>query len=267
MIMTKAGEKDIRAYADKLWNEGGRKAIAGYIHRMQAIKGFYRYLSSRNLILFDPAVRIEIPKMPPRVIRDILTEKEVWAILESPDQGTYEGRVERLVMEILYSTGIRCRELVNLRVFDLNPEEGTVFISNGKGAKDRVVPIGQSVLRLVRQYLDSDRGSVQKKLEEKRLLLHPRGRPFFLQEITRIIKKHVERCGIRKRISAHCIRHTFAVHLLCHGADITAIKEMLGHSDLVTTQIYLQLYPEDLIKTQKDCHPRDRLKMTNGEIS
>lgn len=223
---------------------------------ISGIKSFYKFLLLDGYIESDPTELLEIPKIGMK-LPDILSVEEIDRILDTIDLSTPEGQRNRAMLEVLYSCGLRVSELVGLRISDVYPEEGFIRVE-GKGSKQRLVPISQTALREIKNYL-YDRGQmVVKKGAEDILFLNRRGAPLTRVMVFYIIKQHAELAGIHKTVSPHTFRHSFATHLLEGGANLRAIQEMLGHESITTTEIYTHIDRESLRKEILEHHPRNQ---------
>lgn len=223
---------------------------------ISGIKSFYKFLLLDGYIESDPTELLEIPKIGMK-LPDILSVEEIDRILDTIDLSTPEGQRNRAMLEVLYSCGLRVSELVGLRISDVYPEEGFIRVE-GKGSKQRLVPISQTALREIKNYL-YDRGQmVVKKGAEDILFLNRRGAPLTRVMVFYVIKQHAELAGIHKTVSPHTFRHSFATHLLEGGANLRAIQEMLGHESITTTEIYTHIDRESLRKEILEHHPRNQ---------
>jgi integrase/recombinase XerD len=236
-----------------------------YNHRSQAriisgIKGFYKYLMVEEVIDIDPTAQLEGPKMT-RKLPEVLSVDEIDSIISTVDLSKPEGHRNRAILETLYSCGLRVSELVDLKMTDLHFDQGFVRVI-GKGSKERLVPIGQKAIKEIELYLP-DRRSLQKieKSSENTLFLNRRGKKLTREMIFTIVKGAVKKAGIKKNISPHTLRHSFATHLVEGGADIRVVQEMLGHESILTTEIYTHLDRNFLKDTIIRFHPRS----TKGE--
>jgi integrase/recombinase XerD len=232
----------------------------GYNHRSQArilsgVKGFYRYLMVEEVIDIDPTEQIVGPKMT-RKLPDVLSIQEIDSMLSTFDLSKPEGQRNKAILETLYSCGLRVSELVSLRLTDLYFDEGFVKVL-GKGDKERLVPIGQKAIKEIKLYMP-DRHSLPKidKSSENILFLNRRGKKLTREMIFTIVKNAARDAGIKKSISPHTFRHSFATHLVEGGADIRVVQEMLGHESILTTEIYTHLDREYLKDTIVRFHPR-----------
>jgi integrase/recombinase XerD len=233
-----------------------------YNHRSQArilsgVKGFYKYLMVEEVIDIDPTTQVEGPKMT-RKLPEVLSIEEIDSMLATFDLSKPEGQRNKAILETLYSCGLRVSELVNLRITDLFFEQGFVKVK-GKGDKERLVPIGQKAIKEIELYMP-DRHSLPKieKTSENILFLNRRGRKLTREMIFTIVKKAAKDSAIKKSISPHTLRHSFATHLIEGGADIRVVQEMLGHESILTTEIYTHLDRQYLKDTILRFHPRTK---------
>ena len=222
--------------------------------RLSSLRRFYQYLMRHGRIGADPCARIDTPRLG-RALPDALSESEVEALLEAPDLGTREGLRDRTMLELLYATGLRVSELVNLRVGQINFEQGVVRVV-GKGGKERLVPLGESALDWLQRYLREGRPRLAASRSADALFPGGRGKAISRQAFWYAIKRFASVAGIGKPISPHTLRHAFATHLLNHGADLRVVQLLLGHSDISTTQIYTHVARERLKQLHRSHHPR-----------
>ena len=222
---------------------------------ISGIKGFYKYLLSEKKITADPTTLIDAPKLG-RKLPDTLDVIEIDQILEAIDHSKPEGARNRAIIEVLYSSGLRVSELINLRKSNLFLEAGFVRVI-GKGNKERLVPIGREASKSLELYLEEIRPHQPiKPGEEDMVFLNRRGKRLTRVMIFTIIKNLTATAGIRKTVSPHTFRHSFATHLIEGGADLRAVQEMLGHESITTTEIYTHLDKSYLKQIIKDFHPR-----------
>jgi len=202
---------------------------------------------------------IQVPRL--RIPRDILSKKELLALFALPDMSTNQGYRDRTVMEILYATGMRHKEIIELKTEDINFKEKIIFIKSGKGQKDRIVPVNDTALKYIRHYIDYIRPCFcSKKTKDSTLFLTMYGKPFTNRELGRnTINPYLKKLCKKKKITLHSFRRTFATHLIQAGAPLRHVQELLGHNDLNTTVKYLQLNIKDLQKEYKKTHPIERL--------
>ena len=225
-----------------------------------ALKRFYQYLLRERLVGEDPSLRLESPKLT-RGLPKSLSEQDVDALLAAPDLQTALGVRDKAMLETLYASGLRVTELVTLKVVQLSLDMGVVRVM-GKGAKERLVPLGESAIDIVQLYLKTARPEIlgARKSDDLFVTLQ-RGRVGQHGGMTRqmfwtLIKRYALKAGIRKPISPHTLRHAFATHLINHGADLRVVQLLLGHADITTTQIYTHVARERLKKIHAMHHPR-----------
>ncbi|MET1257623.1 tyrosine-type recombinase/integrase, partial [Aliikangiella maris] len=216
---------------------------------------FFKYLSKHNYTLYNPAADIELPKLEKRLPKHVLTIEEVNTILSIPDLNTSTGIRDRAILEVFYSTGIRRSELINLRLYDLDRERGTLMVRLGKGNKDRMVPIGQRAINWCDKYLMEVRPQLYTGADEETLFLTHLGESFTPARMSQVVRNLIKKADINKTGSCHLFRHTMATQMLENGADIRYIQEMLGHAKVDTTQIYTQVSIRRLKEIHDATHP------------
>ena len=221
---------------------------------VSAVRTYFRFAVAEGLVTSDPSDRLEAPKRG-RKLPDTLSVEEVARVLEAPPVEDPLAWRDRALLELAYGAGLRVSELCRLTPADLWLDDQVVRVF-GKGSKERIVPIGRTVIGAVAVYLRQLRPALDRGESENRLLLNVRGRPLSRVGAWGIVKKAAARAGIRKRVTPHTFRHSFATHLLEGGADLRAVQEMLGHADLSTTQIYTHVYREYLRSVHRQYHPR-----------
>jgi integrase/recombinase XerD len=222
--------------------------------QVSALHTYFGFLVGEGALLDDPSDRLETPKRG-RTLPDVLTVREIEALLAAPSPDEPLGWRDRALLELGYGAGLRVSELCALTLNDLLLSEGLVRVF-GKGGKERLVPIGRKIVGPVSIYLNSVRTALQRDGGEGRVLLNARGGPLSRVGAWGIIKRLSKRAGISKRVTPHTLRHSFATHLLEGGADLRAVQEMLGHADLATTQIYTHVDRDYLRSVHKRFHPR-----------
>jgi len=223
---------------------------------LSGIRGFYKYLMIEEVIDVDPTELIEGPKIG-RKLPEILTITEIDNIEATFDLSKPEGQRNKAIVETLYSCGLRVSELINLKITDLFFDQNFIRVI-GKGNKERLVPIGAKAIKEINLYL-SNRNSVTQTIKsdsENIIYLNRRGSKLTREMVFTIIKKHAKLAGIKKNISPHTFRHSFATHLVEGGADLRAVQEMLGHESIQTTEVYTHLDKEFLRDTILRFHPR-----------
>jgi integrase/recombinase XerD len=243
---------DLRKWIASLSREG--LAPASVARAVSATRGFFKFLMLDGHIKNHPAEDLDTPQRF-AYLPKFLTEDEINRLLAAPDVSTEEGIRDRAVLEIMYATGLRVSELVNLKTTDIDLLAGLV-VCHGKGNKERRVPLGKSAIHWLQQYAAMKAGYGKQSLPY--MFLH-RGRPLTRQMAWSMIKRHAEKAGI-KNVSPHTLRHSFATHLLQHGADSRSVQALLGHSDISTTQIYTHITDMHLRGAYDRHHPRARIK-------
>mgnify|MGYP005846817329 FL=1 len=221
---------------------------------ISGIKSFYRFLLLDEYITADPTELLESPKIGLK-LPEVLTVNEINDILDTIDLSLPEGQRNRAMLEVLYSCGLRVSELISLRYSDVYFDEGFIRVE-GKGSKQRLVPISETAIREIKNYLLDRNRMVVKKGFEDILFLSRRGTALSRIMVFHIIKQQTEIAGVHKNVSPHTFRHSFATHLLEGGANLRAIQEMLGHADISSTQIYAQLVNQKLKDVYNKAHPR-----------
>jgi integrase/recombinase XerD len=242
---------DIEAYLREMRRTVSARSTA---RALSSIRMFFRFLIAERFREINPARLIDSPKLDKR-LPDVLSAAEVEKLLSSPSGERPASLRDRAMLELLYATGLRVSELVGLRIRSINLEAGFVR-TMGKGAKERVIPIGQKAVEAVRAYLDRGRLAFVKQGTGSELFLSYRGRAISRQGFWKIIKNHALKAGITKNLSPHSIRHSFASHLLEGGADLRSVQFMLGHADIATTQIYTHVTHSRLKEVHEKFHPR-----------
>jgi integrase/recombinase XerD len=219
--------------------------------KLSVVRMFYKFLYTEGKIDHNPVEGVSSPRLG-RKIPSFLSEKEVEALLEAPSVDEPYGSRDRAILEVVYGAGLRISELVNLNLTDLNLKGGWVKVL-GKGSKERIVPLGREACRWVRIYLRKRRIETTDKLS---LFCNRYGKRLSRQACWKITKKYSQKSGITKKISPHTLRHSFATHLLSRDADLRFVQELLGHTNISTTQIYTHITQERLKKVYKKYHPR-----------
>ncbi len=237
----------------RLQRERGLKPRS-YVRAMVALRGIYRFLLMEGYVDTVPTSKIDIPRFYKK-LPEVLSVEEVESILNAPDTNTPRGLRDKAMLELLYATGLRVSELLRTEIENVNFQLGYI-ITLGKGSKERIVPIGEVALRWLKDYMDNARDAFLKGRQTSFLFLNPSGRRLSRQGFFKIIRQYASKAGIKKRISPHTLRHSFATHLLEKGADLRAVQTMLGHSDISTTQIYTHINRERLKEIHKKFHPR-----------
>lgn len=220
---------------------------------ISTLKQFYAWCAEQGLRSDDPATDLATPKLP-RALPKALTETEVESLLRAPDLHTPLGVRDKAMLELLYASGLRVSELVNLRGEQLSLAQGVLRV-RGKGSKERLVPLGDEAQHWIETYLREARPLLHPR-PEPALFITQRGGPMTRQAFWALIKRYALVAGVRSTLSPHTLRHSFATHLLNHGADLRVVQLLLGHSDLSTTQIYTHVAREGLKRLHARHHPR-----------
>jgi integrase/recombinase XerD len=250
---------DVREFTYHLRDQG--LAASSIRRTLSAVRTYFTFLQAEGLIEADPTEQVESPKIWRR-LPDVLTREEVEALVEAPDPGHRLYWRDRALLEFAYASGVRVSELTGVRRRDLDLEEGFAAVY-GKGSRERLVPVGRAAVAALRTYLRELRPRLEASGRkgkgagtEGELFLNARGGPLTRMGVWKILRKHVERAGITRKVTPHTLRHTFATHLLEGGADLAAVQEMLGHADISTTQIYTHVDRDYLRDVHRRYHPR-----------
>lgn len=228
-------------------------------HRLGSVRSFFRWTARQHLTLFNPAAEIEMPRLGRRLPRNVLNEAEVEKVLEQPDVRTPLGVRDRAILETLYSTGIRRKELAGLTVYDLDMTRGTLLVREGKGQRDRVVPIGQRAREWINRYVLEVRPRLVVEPTMTALFLSVEGNPFFdLGGLSSIARRYLDMSKVGKAGGCHIFRHTAATLMLENGADVRFIQDLLGHSKLSTTAVYTHVSIGKLQEIHRATHPAER---------
>lgn len=246
------GADDIVGYLERLRKRGLKASSVA--RRISALRGLYRHLLREGALARDPTEHLEVPRrarsLPRTLPRDVVT-----ALVEAPDVARPSGVRDRTVLELLYATGMRASECLDLRLEDVNLTAGYV-ICTGKGRRQRLVPVGAEATAWVARYLKEARPLHTRRRDCGRLFVNPRGGRLSRQSLWAIVRHAAARAGVRGRVSPHMLRHSFASHLLEGGADLRSVQVMLGHADIATTQIYTHLPSSALTRMYRRFHPR-----------
>jgi integrase/recombinase XerD len=221
---------------------------------LSTLRGYFAYLAADGAIASDPTELLESPKAA-RYLPGVLTIEEMLSLLAAVDARRRLGTRDRALLETLYATGMRVSELSNFAFEQLLFEEGLVRIF-GKGSKERLVPIGEAAVEWIKKYLESERPFLSRPSTDSSVFLNGRGTRLSRMGIWKIIQRYAKKAGLDKKISPHTFRHSFATHLLEGGADLRAVQEMLGHANIVTTEIYTHVDREYLKEVHRSFHPR-----------
>ncbi len=247
----KVNRTNVMAYVYELQKQ--QKAGTTVSRNIASIRSFFQFLQRKGLVTENPAADLELPKVEKK-IPEILSLDKVELLLEQPSGEEDKEIRDKAMLELLYATGIRVTELISLRVEDINlPLE---YIRCGSDAKSRIIPIGAQAKVSLRRYLDKVREHMVLRPDEEVLFVNCNGKPMTRQGFWKIIKAYAKKAGIEEDITPHMLRHSFAAHLIENGADLRSVQEMLGHSDISTTQIYTKLTNQKLKNVYAKTHPR-----------
>ena len=244
-------------------SNGAPLSVIAQLGLLNALTAWFRWMVRSHHLLHNPAADLELPKKPKALPKTILSVPQVEAILNQADPATLLGIRNRAVMEVFYSSGIRRMELMGLKLYDLDTERGTLMIRQGKGRKDRFIPIGQRACAWVDKYLVEVRPEIVAGYDDQTLFLDDFGQPMSARFLGDLMRRHVEAAGITTPGACHVFRHAMATHMLDNGADIRFIQAMLGHANLETTQIYTQVSMTKLKEIHAATHPA-RLERRQG---
>jgi len=218
------------------------------------LRGFHKFLAQEKILEFDPAKLVDLPKSGLK-LPDVLSVSEVSLLLNIPDSNTPLGKRNSAMLELLYAAGLRVSELVNLKFLDVNLEACFVRVM-GKGSKERIVPFGLYAKNKIDDYIYNSRSLILKNHISKYLFVARAGKPMTRQGFWKLLKQYVKQAGIKKKVTPHSLRHSFASHLLEGGADLRTVQVMLGHVDISSTQIYTHVARDHLRKIHEKYHPR-----------
>jgi len=247
----KVKETHIKNYIEYL--QSLNKKASTISRHLASTRLFYQYLLKNKKVKHDPTENVQAPKIDKRT-PNILTAQEVSLLLEQPKNVDLKGIRDKAMLEFAYATGMRVTEIISLNISDVNVAEGYVVCKNG--TKQRNIPLGNLALKALKDYIENARDVLIKDEKEKALFVNINGQRLTRQGFWKIIKFYKEQAHITKEITPHVLRHSFATHLLQNGADLKAIQTMLGHSDISSTQVYMQFQDESLKNIYRKAHPR-----------
>ena len=226
--------------------------------RLIPIRAFFKWLARENYILSNPASELELPRVHRKLPTHILSPEDIEAAMAQTLLHGEMGIRDRAILETLYSTGIRRSELINLKLYDIDLKNGSLLVRQGKGQKDRYVPLGSRAILWLKRYLEEVRASIVIEPDEGHVFLHEFGESFSKNRLSDMIKKHLRAAGVDKPGAAHLFRHAMATHMLMNGADIRFIQAILGHAQLTTTEIYTHVTIGKLKEVHAMTHPAER---------
>ncbi len=246
-------ENDIEAYLNYL--RSNHKSAATVSRTLAAIRAFYQYLVKEHKLEENPAKKIALPKIEKKAPR-ILSQEQIVCLLEQPNRKDTKGIRDRAMLELLYATGIRVSELISLKVTDINLQQGYIMCRDAQ--KERTIPIGKSAVSALQLYLGEVRHILVRDSSDRTLFVNCNGYPMTRQGFWKILKTYAHMAHIKEEITPHMLRHSFAAHLVQNGANLKSVQQMLGHSDISTTQVYMHLNQEteELIDVYHKSHPR-----------
>lgn len=234
--------------------KNNNKANSSILRSVSSLRKFFQYLAQEKIIEKDPMLLIDTPKKKQH-LPQVLTKEEVEKLLRSPNTGQVLGLRDRAMLELMYATGLRISEIINLKLEDLHLTMGTLQ-TLGKGHKERIVPVGDEAIKWVNRYLEEARPKLLKQKRSNYLFLNFHGNNLTRQGVWKNLKAEVRKAGIQKNITPHTLRHSFATHILENRADLRIVQELLGHADISTTQIYTHLSNKQLADIYNRAHPR-----------
>jgi len=249
--ITSTNKTTVIAYLLHLQKKG--RATSTISRNLASIRSFYQFLRKIKVIDVDPTSELESPKVEKK-LPQILSTQEVELLLDQPKCLDLKGIRDKAMLELLYATGIRVSELISLNLNDINLDLG--YLSCNKGTRERTIPIGSISIAAVHEYLNKSRNFLIRDIEDESLFVNINGRRLTRQGFWKIIKHYKNQANINKDITPHTLRHSFAAHLLENGADLRSIQEMLGHSDISSTQIYAQMAKNKIKEIYQKTHPR-----------
>ncbi|MBR3888366.1 MAG: site-specific tyrosine recombinase XerD [Clostridia bacterium] len=247
----KMNEAGLNEYLDTLKENG--KAVSTVSRNLASLRSFYQYLYKTKVITEDPTINLESPKIE-RKLPKVLTSEQVELLLEQPKSVDLKGYRDKAMLELVYATGIRVTELISLNVSDINLENG--YIKCVGKTKERIIPIGSLAVNALKEYMEKSRAILLKDEGDQALFVNVNGHRLTRQGFWKIIKQYKTQANIDVDITPHTLRHSFAVHLLENGAELRAIQEMLGHSDISSTQVYAQIGQNRIKDVYMKSHPR-----------
>ena len=250
--LVNATTADIFEYIALRVDEGAKPRSTA--RQLSTFRRFFRYLLLEGVITDDPTSEIDSPKIG-RSLPQSLTEEEVELLLAAPDISQRLGQRDRTMLEVLYATGVRVSELINLRVSQVNLNQGVLRVV-GKGDRERLTPLGDEAQDWIKEFISKPRLDILQKRQTQYLFPTGRGKQMSRQAFWHLIKRYAQKAGITKPLSPHTLRHAFATHLLNNGADLRVVQLLLGHSDISTTQIYTHVASERMKELHAKHHPR-----------
>ena len=249
--LDKVEEKDLEKYIKELNDNGFKSATVS--RNIASLKAFFHYLNNEGVLSNDPTKSLKSPKIEKK-IPEILTTDEVFALLEQPSGDSPQEIRDKAMLELLYATGIRVSELINLETSDVNLKTSSILCRDG--SKSRTIPYGKKAKDALTRYLEGAREAIVDNKESTILFANCSGQKMSRQGFWKLIKHYAKKAGIESDITPHTLRHSFAAHLVENGADLRSVQEMLGHSDISTTQIYANMSHSHIREVYNRTHPR-----------
>ena len=254
----------LRSYQNYLTNDyrknnGKKLSKLTILAKLLTLKKYFNYLLKQKEILLDPSLNIELPNKRDYLPKNILTQEEAEHLLTLPDKSIM-GLRDKAILEILYASAIRRKELCDLDLYDINLKDKSIHIRTPKNRKDRIVPIGDKAKQAIENYLLTSRVKLAKNIKEKAVFLSYTGRRITKETLNYIVKTYSKKMRLDRNITPHCLRHSCATHLLQNGSNLRIIQMILGHSRITTTEIYTRIVPEDLKSTIHHYHPRNKIR-------
>ena len=249
--LDKVEEKDLEKYIKELNDNGFKSATVS--RNIASLKAFFHYLNNEGVLSNDPTKSLKSPKIEKK-IPEILTTDEVFALLEQPSGDSPKEIRDKAMLELLYATGIRVSELINLETSDVNLKTSSILCRDG--SKSRTIPYGKKAKDALTRYLEGAREAIVDNKESTILFANCSGQKMSRQGFWKLIKHYAKKAGIESDITPHTVRHSFAAHLVENGADLRSVQEMLGHSDISTTQIYANMSHSHIREVYNRTHPR-----------
>ena len=234
---------------------GNPLSAKNQLARLIPLRGFFKWATQQNYLLYNPASELELPRVEKRLPKATLSPEEAELILSLPNIQTEEGLRDRAILEVLYSTGVRRMEVVNLSRADVHTDRGVLAVRQGKGKKDRFVPVSERATQWITKYLDEVRTGFAIEPDPQNVFLEKNGQPLTPDRLSRLVTKYIKQADIGKSGSCHLFRHTVATLMLDNGADIRFIQQMLGHASILTTEIYTHVSIVKLKQIHEMTHP------------
>ncbi|MEI6614917.1 MAG: site-specific tyrosine recombinase XerD, partial [Chrysiogenales bacterium] len=249
-------ETDILDFVKQEGRRGG--AVSSQAHLISVLKSFYRYLLKDECLDFNPMANVALPKKWLK-LPNYLDIEEIFRLLDTPDMNTAIGKRDKAILELMYASGLRISEVVQLKLDDVYLDDSFLRIL-GKGGKERIVPFGATARECLQNYFDKSRPTLLKGLNPAQVFLNYTGAMFTRQGLWKIIKVYGQKIGLAGRLTPHVLRHSFATHLVEKGADLRSVQMLLGHSSIATTEIYTHLAKGQVKKVYDQFHPRSKKK-------